>query len=129
MAVKIGKIMPIPMLVTGWYPQGSILGFFLFNRTIDDLGEGSNNVVDYSVGVDGGEEEDEEAESSGPVLSTPVRPEVHRTDTLKSPLVRRRKASVRLNYSMKMRQEIPYCQSLRVHAHSCSYMYMHADLS
>ena len=40
MMVKVGQLLSKPKRVNGGCPQGSILGFFLFNATIDDLEEG-----------------------------------------------------------------------------------------
>ena len=40
MMVKVGSIMSDSLPVSGGCPQGSILGIFLFNATIDDLEEG-----------------------------------------------------------------------------------------
>ena len=40
MTVKVGKVMSDPLPVSGGCPQGSILGVFLFNATIEDLKEG-----------------------------------------------------------------------------------------
>ena len=40
MVVKVGSVLSKPKKVNGGCPQGSILGVFLFNATIDDLEEG-----------------------------------------------------------------------------------------
>ena len=47
MAVKVGQALSKPRVVLGGVPQGSILGVFLFNATIDCFEAGSNDVVEY----------------------------------------------------------------------------------
>lgn len=44
MMVKVGQVLSEPKNVNGGCPQGSILGVFLFNTTIDDLEEGCAEV-------------------------------------------------------------------------------------
>ena len=44
MTVKIGGTMSSPLAVSGGCPQGSILGVFLFNATIDDLEAGCDDL-------------------------------------------------------------------------------------
>ena len=49
MSVKVGQAMSRPRIVLGGVPQGSILGVFLFNATIDTFESASTDIVDYPV--------------------------------------------------------------------------------
>lgn len=49
MAVKVGQIMSGPRIVLGGVPQGSILGVYLFNATIDSFEAGSNDFCESKV--------------------------------------------------------------------------------
>ena len=49
MSVKVGQVLSKPRIVLGGVPQGSILGVFLFNSTIDTFEAGSNDVVKYET--------------------------------------------------------------------------------
>ena len=55
MSVKVGQVLSKPRIVLGGVPQGSILGVFLFNVTIDAFEAGSGDVEEYEVigGQDG----------------------------------------------------------------------------
>ena len=47
MSVKVGQSLSKPRVVLGGVPQGSILGVFLFNATIDSFEAASTDVVPY----------------------------------------------------------------------------------
>ena len=47
MSVKVGQCQSKPRIVLGGVPQGSILGVFLFNATIDSFEAASKDVVEY----------------------------------------------------------------------------------
>ena len=49
MSVKVGQALSAPRIVLGGVPQGSILGFFLFNATIDCFEAASADVVFYDT--------------------------------------------------------------------------------
>ena len=49
MSVKVGQAMSGPRIVLGGVPQGSILGVFLFNPTIDNFEAASRDVEPYGV--------------------------------------------------------------------------------
>ena len=49
MAVKVGQALSKPRIVLGGVPQGSILGVYLFNATIDAFEVASKDVVDYKL--------------------------------------------------------------------------------
>ena len=49
MSVKVGQEVSAPRIVLGGVPQGSILGVFLFNATIDSFESSSRDVLPYDV--------------------------------------------------------------------------------
>ena len=49
MSVKVGQAVSKPRIVLGGVPQGSILGVYLFNATIDTFEQASKDVAAYSV--------------------------------------------------------------------------------
>ena len=53
MSVKVGQCMSGPRIVLGGVPQGSILGVFLFNATIDSFEAASKDIAQYPT-VGGG---------------------------------------------------------------------------
>ena len=96
MTVKVGSIQSALRSVSGGCPQGSILGVFLFNATIDDLEEGCEDL------------EGQRREWTAPTPWTPVRTIVCWQEPAKSPILTRKRRKIpRLNYSCKMRENVP----------------------
>ena len=107
MRVKVGEIMSRPREVHGGCPQGSILGVFLFNATIDDLEEGCEDLV--QVRPPNNARVDWEIPESTPVPSTPIRREaVTLQAPEESPIIKRPvRRSRRLDYSSEARVDLP----------------------
>ena len=71
MSVKVGQAMSNPRIVLGGVPQGSILGVFLFNATIDSFEASSDDVANYrTIGGTG----DSNYPPHDPSLDVPVEP-------------------------------------------------------
>ena len=99
MAVKVGSIMSEPRPVNGGCPQGSILGVFLFNATIDDLEEGCNEIPDTRMAL---------RREDRVVPSTPLKENslpVEMPDA--SPIIRPPRRAKRLNYTNELQEEVP----------------------
>ena len=80
MTVRVGQTWSEPRAVCGGSPQGSILGVFLFNPTIDDLEEGCEDLIDTSPELESVNEsqgdQDWSTDDENPpeiALSTPIR--------------------------------------------------------
>ena len=98
MMVKVGSVLSKPRKVSGGCPQGSILGVFLFNSTIDDLEEGCKELKDTRLST---------RRSQAPVPSTPSR-EVVAVEPPESPIVRPpRRKSKRLNFTEELAVDVP----------------------
>ena len=101
MVVKVGQTHSELREVWGGCPQGSILGVFLFNATIDDLEEGCVDLPDTRSRT-------RPAQDPAPACSTPVRRlPGHEADC--SPIVRPSKNRVarRLDVTEEGRLEVP----------------------
>ena len=106
MSVKVGEAMSKPREVHGGCPQGSILGVFLFNATVDDLESGCEDLeqeerADHPYRIP--------AAMRGLVPSAPIR-HAPATDSLliDSPILKpSNRRSRRLDYSCERRVELP----------------------
>ena len=99
MMVKIGSIMSEPKEVNGGCPQGSILGVFLFNATIDDLEEDCPDLPDTRMSI--------RRQEKPAVLSTPRRGHVELPSPQESPIVKPKKKGRRLDYTEELQEEVP----------------------
>ena len=77
MSVKVGQTLSKPRIVLGGVPQGSILGVFLFNATIDTFEAASRDIVNYPV-IGGGDLEPAPPHRHDRSLDLPVRAEYDR---------------------------------------------------
>ena len=132
MVVKAGQEMSDPREVWGGCPQGSILGVFLFNATIDGLEEDCIDITNSVTGVQepdtGAEESSEEEEEPGttefrPTSSTPKRQRnpLRLTESPvcgpNGPKIKKRKRRPRrLNISGEVRQEVPLEKNAKTEA-------------
>ena len=98
MMVKVGSTLSRPRPVNGGCPQGSILGVFLFNATIDDLEEECEDLPDTRRSL---------RRKSEAVPSTP-RGNRAPFPSQESPIIRPKKAAKRLNYSNELGTPVPY---------------------
>ena len=107
MMVKVGSTMSCPREMHGGCPQGSILGVFLFNATVDDLEEGCED-IDTDKHRPERPQRLPAASCGGPLPSTPFRPLAVTDIPTESPIVRSRPRTCRrLNYTSESRQDLP----------------------
>ena len=129
MTVKVNQTHSQPREVWGGCPQGSILGVFLFNATIDDLEDSCQDLTSSLTGVkeppppglnvsDDSDFSvlDEEEDPPAPLMSTPARRStLSWTPLTESPIGPRRsgvkkkkkRKPCRLDISAKMRTDLP----------------------
>ena len=101
MVVKIGSVHSDARSVNGGCPQGSILGVFLFNATIDDLEEGCGDLPDTRMAL--------RRPRTDPTPSTPVTTHRPPESPQASPIiaVKNRKKRRRLDYTEELQEEVP----------------------
>ena len=103
MMVKMGAVLSRPKRVNGGCPQGSILGVFLFNATIDDLEEGCGELNETRRSI--------RRRTAELIPSTPTRNTIGRCpvqEPVESSIVRpSRRKTKRLNYTEELDEPVP----------------------
>ena len=132
MTGEVGEVRSAHKEVHGGCPQGSILGVFLFNATIDNLEDGYQDIHDSRphgqatdreddpglISTDESDEEENEECQLGPSFLTPMRnaaaawpadesPVVRYHATERRLLSRSRSQPVHLEFSFKAREDVP----------------------
>ena len=99
MTVKVDGTHSEPREIWGGCPQGSILGVYLFNATIDDLEEDCSDLPETRKSL---------RRSIAPVPYTPKGGVPSLPMATESPIVRPRKGRTRLNYTNELDEEVPH---------------------
>ena len=100
MTVKVGQTQSAPRKVNGGCPQGSILGVFLFNSTIDDLEEDCLELPETRMSM---------RRLLAAIPSTPRGSTVRLSAPEESPIVKApRRIRKRLDYTEELHQTVPY---------------------
>ena len=99
MAVRVGQAFSKHKKVNGGCPQGSILGVFLFNATIDDLEEDCAELKNTRRSV---------RRQANPIPSTPrAGPPQEPPGLLESPITKMPRRRRRLDYTNELSEEVP----------------------
>ena len=100
MTVKVGSTLSTPRPVNGGCPQGSILGVFLFNSTIDDLEEDCSELADTRL--------TRRRTRDGPFPSTPATSRAAPEAPEDSPILKApRRKGRRLDFTEEMTTTVP----------------------